>query len=54
MANIIIKENIDIFDFELTKEDMDYIATLNNGNRRDHQTAFSLMIEQRVKPKYEK
>ena len=49
-----IKENIDIFDFELTKEDMDNIATLNNGNRRDHQTAFSLMIEQRVKPKYEK
>ncbi len=49
-----IIENISIFDFTLSKEDMDLMATLNNGKRKDHQTAFSLMLEQRVKPKYEK
>lgn len=29
-----IKDNINIFDFELTKEDMEKIASLNNGKRR--------------------
>ncbi len=29
-----IKDNIDLFDFTLTKEDMNQIASLNNGQRR--------------------
>ena len=37
-----IKENIDLFDFELTKEDMAQIASLNNGQRRYHRTEESL------------
>ncbi len=38
-----IRDNIDIFDFELTKEDMDKIATLNSGERRHIRTEESLV-----------
>ena len=49
-----IKDNIDIFDFELSKEDMAEIAKLNNGCRRYTRTEESLAQFATWKVPYEK
>lgn len=48
-----IKENIDLYDFDLTKEDMDSINTLNNGKRRYIRTDEALEAFENMKPNYE-
>ena len=37
-----IKDNIDIFDFTLSQDDMNQIAKLNNGERRYNRTEEAL------------
>ena len=49
-----IKDNIDIFDFELSTDDMKVIASLNNGERRYIRTEESLINFASWKPTYEK
>ena len=49
-----IKDNIDIFDFELSAEDMAAIARLNTGNRRYTRTEESLAQFAAWKVDYEK
>lgn len=49
-----IKDNIDIFDFELDKKDMEDIATLNNGERRYIRTEESLKQFAEWRVTYEK
>lgn len=49
-----IKDNIDIFDFELSEEDMLEMAKLNNGNRRYHRTEDMLDSWMNWKIAYEK
>ncbi len=48
-----IKDNINIFDFSLTKEDMDSIAKLNNGQRRYIRTEEALRNFKMWHPSYE-
>ncbi len=48
-----IKDNIDIFDFNLSKEDMDVIAKLNNGQRRYIRTEEALRNFENWKVPYE-
>ena len=48
-----IKDNIDIFDFTLSKEDMENIAKLDNGERRYNRTEESLKGFALWKPTYE-
>lgn len=48
-----IKDNINIFDFNLTKEDMDKISTLNNGQRRYNRTDEALEHFALWQPEYE-
>lgn len=49
-----IKANIDLFDFTLTREDMNNIAKLNNGQRRYNGTEKDLAHFQNWKPQFEK
>lgn len=49
-----IKDNIDIFDFELSEEDMDKIASLNNGQRHHVHSKENLKRYSTIKPIYEK
>lgn len=49
-----IKENIDIFDFKLTDDEMGEIAKLNNGKRYYTQTQKALDKYAATKPNYEK
>ena len=49
-----IKDNIDIFDFTLSKDDMDNIAELNSGNRRYNRTEERLDAFLAFKPTYER
>lgn len=48
-----IKDNIDIFDFELTEEDMASIARLNKGERIHPRTPEALVRYAGFKPTYE-
>lgn len=48
-----IKDNINIFDFNLTKDDMDKIASLNNGQRRYNRTDEALEHFASWQPEYE-
>lgn len=48
-----IKENVDIFDFALTKEDMDLMAKLNRHTRKYIRTDENLKQYQNMKLKYE-
>lgn len=48
-----IKDNINIFDFNLTKDDMDKIASLNNGQRRYNRTDEALEHFAAWQPEYE-
>lgn len=48
-----IKDNIDIFDFSLTKDDMTEISTLNNGQRRYNRTDEALERFMSWQPVYE-
>lgn len=48
-----IKDNIDIFDFSLTKDDMAEILTLNNGQRRYNRTDEALERFASWQPVYE-
>lgn len=48
-----IKDNIDIFDFSLTKDDMAEISTLNNGQRRYNRTDEALERFSSWQPVYE-
>lgn len=48
-----IKENVDIFDFALTKEDMDLMAKLNTHTRKYIRTDENLKQYLSMKPKYE-
>ena len=49
-----IRDNIDIFDFELNEEDMKEMAKLNTGNRRYHRADDMLDAWTNWKIKYEK
>ena len=48
-----IKDNFNVFDFELTKQDMDDIAKLNNGVRYYTRTDEKLMQFAAWHPTYE-
>lgn len=48
-----IKDNINIFDFDLTKEDMVKLASLNNGQRRYNRTEEALEHFAAWQPEYE-
>lgn len=49
-----IKANIDIFDFELSQEDMDNMGTLNIGKRRYTRTEKALEDFAKWQPTFEK
>ena len=49
-----IKDNIDLFDFELSDEDMNEIAKINNGKKRFKFNFLTLLAMRLIKPRYEK
>jgi diketogulonate reductase-like aldo/keto reductase len=48
-----IKQNIDIFDFKLSSEDMEEIVKINSGKRYYQRNAAQLLMFAAYKPKYE-
>ena len=48
-----VKDNLDISDFKLTKDDLENIAKLNNNQRRYTRTQDKLDNYQNYQPKYE-